>query len=89
MSSTPKFLRLIPEVSSDMTTEVLERPELKEANTGPEMFHYVDRAKIGGERRHRDVCRSTVRRQVPRDEGREAGLAGLPACKEIYESFDE
>ena len=29
-----------------MSTEVLERPELKDADTGPEMFHYVRKEKI-------------------------------------------
>ena len=29
-----------------MSTEVLELPDLKDADTGPEMFHYVRKEKI-------------------------------------------
>ncbi len=29
-----------------MTTQILERPEVKESDTGPEMFHYVRKEKI-------------------------------------------
>ena len=29
-----------------MSTQILERPETKDADTGPEMFHYVRKEKI-------------------------------------------
>ena len=69
-----------------MSTQILERPDTKDADTGPEMFHYVRKEKIAESAVMGTSC-GAVRREVPGDQVAQAGSPVCPQCKEIYEAM--
>ncbi len=72
-----------------MTTEVLERPETKEADTGPEMFHYVDRAKSIESAVFGTMVEALCGEVFPVTKVAKPDSPVCPKCKEIYDSFPE
>ncbi|WP_412539739.1 DUF3039 domain-containing protein [Longispora sp. K20-0274] len=72
-----------------MSTEVLEKPELKDADTGPEMFHYVDKAKMTESAVLGTLVQALCGEVFPVTKVPKPGSPVCPACKEIYESFSE
>jgi formylmethanofuran dehydrogenase subunit E len=72
-----------------MTTEVLERPETKEAETGPEMFHYVDRAKSIESAVFGTMVEALCGEVFPVTKVAKPGSPVCPECQEIYDSFPE
>ncbi|HYN93261.1 MAG TPA: DUF3039 domain-containing protein [Pilimelia sp.] len=72
-----------------MTTEVLERPELKDADTGPEMFHYVQKEKIAESAVLGTFVKALCGETFPVTKTPKPGSPVCPQCKEIYESLSE
>ncbi|WP_026212615.1 DUF3039 domain-containing protein [Longispora albida] len=72
-----------------MSTEVLERPELKDADTGPEMFHYVLKDKIAESAVMGNFVQALCGEIFPVTKAPKPGSPVCPACKEIYESMAE
>jgi hypothetical protein len=72
-----------------MTTQVLERPELKDADTGPEMFHYVRKEKIAESAVMGTFVIALCGEVFPVTRTPKAGSPVCPACKEIYESLGQ
>jgi hypothetical protein len=72
-----------------MTTEVLERPEIKEADTGPEMFHYVDAAKSTESAVFGNFVEALCGERFPVTKVPKPGSPVCPECQEIYDSLPE
>ncbi|GIG60284.1 hypothetical protein Lfu02_46560 [Longispora fulva] len=72
-----------------MSTEVLEKPELKDADTGPEMFHYVDKTKMTESAILGTLVQALCGEVFPVTKVPKPGSPVCPACKEIYDSFSE
>lgn len=72
-----------------MTTQVLERPELKDADTGPEMFHYVRKDKIAESAVMGTFVVALCGEKFPVTKVPKKGSPVCPRCKEIYESLSE
>ncbi len=72
-----------------MSTLVEERPDLKEADTGPEMFHYVKKDKIAESAVMGVYVEALCGERFPFTKAPKPGSPVCPACKEIYESFKE
>ncbi len=70
-------------------TEVLERPDLKEADTGPDMFHYVDRTKSLESAVFGTMVEALCGEKFPVTKVAKPGSPVCPECKEIYESLAE
>jgi hypothetical protein len=70
-------------------TEVLERPELKETETGPDMFHYVDRTKSLESAVFGTMVEALCGEKFPVTKVAKPGSPVCPECKEIYESLAE
>jgi hypothetical protein len=70
-------------------TEVLERPDLKEAETGPDMFHYVDRTKSLESAVYGTMVEALCGERFPVTKVAKPGSPVCPECKEIYESLAE
>jgi Protein of unknown function (DUF3039) len=70
-----------------MSTLVEERPDLKEADTGPEMFHYVKKDKIAESAVMGVYVEALCGERFPVTKAPKPGSPVCPACKEIYESF--
>ncbi|MFV2084831.1 DUF3039 domain-containing protein [Micromonospora sp. LOL_021] len=72
-----------------MTTEVLERPEVKDADadTGPEMFHYVRKDKIAESAVMGTFVIALCGERFPVTRTPKPGSPVCPRCKEIYESM--
>jgi hypothetical protein len=68
-------------------TEVLERPDLKEAKTGPDMFHYVDRTKSLESAVYGTMVEALCGERFPVTKVAKPGSPVCPECKEIYESL--
>jgi formylmethanofuran dehydrogenase subunit E len=68
-------------------TEVLERPDLKEADTGPDMFHYVDRTKSLESAVYGTMVQALCGETFPVTKVAKPGSPVCPECKEIYESL--
>ena len=62
-------------------TEIQERPDVKEATTGPEMFHYVDKTKSLESAVFGTYVEALCGLQVPGHQGRQARLADLPGVQ--------
>ncbi|MGY0232365.1 DUF3039 domain-containing protein [Longispora urticae] len=72
-----------------MSTEVLEKPELKDADTGPEMFHYVDKTKMTESAVLGTLVQALCGEVFPVTKVPKPGAPVCPACKEIYDSFSD
>ena len=70
-----------------MNTQVDERPELKDADTGPEMFHYVRKEKIAESAVMGTMVVALCGETFPVTKAAKPGSPVCPACKEIYESL--
>lgn len=73
----------------EVSTEVLERPELKDADTGPEMFHYVRKEKIAESAVMGNFVVALCGETFPVTKAAKPGSPVCPKCKEIYESWGE
>ena len=72
-----------------MSTEVLERPELKDADTGPEMFHYVRKEKIAESAVMGTMVEALCGEVFPVTKSPKPGSPVCPACKEIYDQLSK
>ena len=72
-----------------MSTLVEERPDLKEADTGPEMFHYVKKDKIAESAVMGVYVEALCGEKFPVTKAPKPGSPVCPACKEIFDSFKE
>ncbi len=72
-----------------MSTLVQEQPDLKEANKGPEMFHYVKKDKIAESAVLGVFVEALCGEKFPVTKAPKPGSPVCPACKEIYESMSE
>jgi Protein of unknown function (DUF3039) len=70
-----------------VTTETLELPETKEADTGSEVFHYVRKAKIAESAVMGTMVQALCGEVFPVTKTPKPGSPVCPACKEIYESM--
>lgn len=70
-----------------MSTQVVERPELKEADTGPELFHYVKKNKIAESAVLGTHVEALCGAVFPVTKAAKPGSPVCPACKEIYDSL--
>ncbi|WP_173076303.1 DUF3039 domain-containing protein [Phytohabitans rumicis] len=77
------------EVLLDVSTEVLEHPDLKDADTGPEMFHYVRKEKIAESAVMGTFVIALCGETFPVTKVPKPGSPVCPQCKEIYESMAE
>jgi hypothetical protein len=72
-----------------MTTQVLESPELKDADTGPEMFHYVRKEKIAESAVMGTFVVALCGEIFPVTKVPKKGSPVCPQCKEIYDSLSD
>jgi hypothetical protein len=72
---------------AEVSTEVLERPELKDADTGPEMFHYVRKEKIAESAVMGTYVVALCGETFPVTKAAKPGSPVCPKCREIYESL--
>jgi len=73
----------------DVSTQILERPELKDADTGPEMFHYVRKEKIAESAVMGTYVVALCGETFPVTKAAKPGSPVCPKCKEIYDSYHE
>ena len=71
-----------------MNTQVQEQPQVREADTGPEMFHYVDRTKSLESAVLGTYVEALCGYKFPVTKVAKPGSPVCPACKEIYENDD-
>ncbi|HEV2088151.1 MAG TPA: DUF3039 domain-containing protein [Cryptosporangiaceae bacterium] len=67
--------------------EILERPDVREADTGPELFHYVRKEKIAESAVMGTLVQALCGEVFPVTKSPKPGSPVCPACKEIYESL--
>ena len=72
-----------------MSTQTLERPETKDADTGPELFHYVRKDKIAESAVLGTYVVALCGETFPVTKAPKPNSPVCPACKEIYESLPE
>lgn len=72
-----------------MSTLVEERPDVREADTGPELFHYVKKDKIAESAVLGVFVEALCGERFPVTKSPKPGSPVCPACKEIYESFKD
>ena len=70
-----------------VTTQILERPETKDADTGPEMFHYVRKEKIAESAVMGTFVVALCGEKFPVTKTPKPGSPVCPQCKEIYEAM--
>ena len=70
-----------------VSTQILERPETKDADTGPEMFHYVRKDKIAESAVMGTYVIALCGEKFPVTKTPKPGSPVCPQCKEIYDSF--
>ena len=70
-----------------MTTEILERPQTREADTGPEMFHYVRKDKIAESAVMGTVVVALCGAVFPVTKAPKPGSPVCPECKEVFDSL--
>jgi hypothetical protein len=70
-----------------VTTQTLEDPQLKDADTGSEVFHYVRKAKIAESAVLGSMVEALCGEVFPVTRTPKPGSPVCPACKEIYESL--
>ncbi len=66
-------------------TQVLESPVTSETDTGPEVFHYVRKAKIAESAVMGTMVEALCGEVFPVTKTPKPGSPVCPACKEIYE----
>jgi hypothetical protein len=71
------------------STEILERPDLKETKNGPEMFHYVDKTKSLESAVFGTFVEALCGEKFPVTKVAKPGSPVCPECKEIYDSLAE
>lgn len=69
--------------------DVIEEPDLKEADTGPDMFHYVDRTKSLESAVFGTFVEALCGERFPVTKVAKPNSPVCPECKEIYESLDD
>jgi hypothetical protein len=72
-------------------TQIQERPDVreKEADTGPEMFHYVDKNKMVESAVLGTFVEALCGEKFPVTKVPKPDSPVCPACREIYESFQD
>jgi formylmethanofuran dehydrogenase subunit E len=70
-----------------VSTQILERPETKDADTGPEMFHYVRKEKIAESAVMGTHVVALCGETFPVTKSPKPGSPVCPQCKEIYEAM--
>lgn len=70
-----------------METEVLERPETKTADPGPELFHYVRKAKIAESAVEGTMVVALCGEVFPVTRTPKKGAPVCPVCKEIFDQM--
>lgn len=70
-----------------MTTQTLERPETREADTGPELFHYVKKDKIAESAVLGNMVEALCGEKFPVTKTPKTNSPVCQACKEIYKSL--
>ncbi|MGH3735978.1 MAG: DUF3039 domain-containing protein [Micromonosporaceae bacterium] len=72
-----------------MSTQTDVRPETRDADTGPEMFHYVRKDKIVESAVMGNVVYALCGAVFPVTKSAKPGSPVCPVCKEIFESMPE
>jgi hypothetical protein len=72
-----------------VSTLVEEKPDLKDADTGPEMFHYVRKEKIAESAVMGTFVVALCGETFPVTKAPKPGAPVCPACKEIYDSLSD
>jgi hypothetical protein len=74
--------------SDDMSggTQVLTEPETSDADTGPEVFHYVKKDKIAESAVMGTMVRALCGEVFTVTKAPKPGSPVCPACKEIYDN---
>jgi hypothetical protein len=72
-----------------VSTQILERPETKDADTGPEMFHYVRKEKIAESAVMGTFVIALCGERFPVTKSPKPGSPVCPQCKEIYEQLKQ
>jgi len=67
----------------------LERPEVKDAGTGPELFHYVRKDKIAESAVMGTYVIALCGERFPVTKAPKPDSPICPTCKEIYDSLAE
>ncbi|NUS73578.1 MAG: DUF3039 domain-containing protein [Corynebacteriales bacterium] len=72
-----------------MSTELLERPETRDASTdqSPDMFHYVKKDKIAESAVMGSLVQALCGEVFPVTKSPKPGSPVCPACKEIYDQI--
>jgi hypothetical protein len=70
-----------------VSTEILEQPVTKDADTGPELFHYVRKEKIAESAVMGTFVIALCGETFPVTKVPKPGSPVCPACKEIYDSM--
>ncbi len=70
-----------------MSTQTDVRPETKDADTGPDMFHYVRKEKIAESAVMGTYVMALCGETFPVTKAAKPGSPVCPDCKEIYESL--
>ncbi|MGH3655501.1 MAG: DUF3039 domain-containing protein [Micromonosporaceae bacterium] len=70
-----------------MSTATEVRPETKDADTGPDMFHYVRKEKIAESAVMGTYVIALCGETFPVTKSAKPGSPVCPACKEIFESM--
>ena len=71
------------------TTQVLEKPETRDADTASEVFHYVKKNKIAESAVLGTMVEALCGEIFPVTKAPKPGSPVCPACKEIYESLSD
>lgn len=69
------------------STQTLESPRTSDADTGPEMFHYVRKAKIAESAVMGTMVQALCGEVFPVTKAPKPGSPVCPACKEIYQNL--
>ncbi|MGN6607298.1 MAG: DUF3039 domain-containing protein [Jatrophihabitans sp.] len=72
---------------SDGGTQVLEKPQTDDTDTGDEVFHYVRKEKIAESAVMGTMVQALCGEVFPVTKAPKPGSPVCPACKEIYESL--
>ena len=68
-------------------TQVLDKPETSDTDTGPEMFHYVRKNKIAESAVMGTMVQALCGEVFPVTKTPKPGSPVCPQCKEIFESM--
>lgn len=70
-----------------MSTQVLERPETRDADTGPEVFHYVRKDKIAESAVMGTMVMALCGEVFPVTKSPKTNSPVCVPCKEVFESL--